>query len=68
METTKPLRDLVVFFCLTFALSWLLWLPAVLDANGWVDLPDWTGLLGMFAPFGPSIVAFVLTARLVLDN
>ena len=54
---------LVCFFALTFALSWLLWLPPLLASNGWVQLPQFMGVLGMFAPFGPSIVAFWLTGR-----
>ena len=63
METKEPLRNLVFFFVLAFVLSWLLWLPQVLDSNGWVELPDWVGLFGMFAPFGPSIAALWLTGR-----
>ncbi len=56
-------RQLVLFFGLTFAISWILWLPAVLKSNGFPELPEIVGLPGMFAPFGPAIAAFWLTWR-----
>ena len=51
------MRKIVSFFVIAFAISWLLWLPQVLDSNGWVRLPEWVGILGMFAPFGPFVAA-----------
>lgn len=51
------------FFLITFAFSWLLWLPQVLKFNGFPDLPDIVGLPGMFAPFGPFVAAFYLVWR-----
>jgi membrane protease YdiL (CAAX protease family) len=56
-------RNLVLFFVLAFAFSWLLWLPQVLDTAGWVQLPAFVGILGMLAPFGPFASALWLTAR-----
>ena len=56
-------RQLVSFFIITFAFSWLLWLPQVLKFNGFPDLPDIVGLPGMFAPFGPAVAAFWLVWR-----
>ena len=56
-------RQLVQFFAITFAVSWLLWIPAVLKSNGFPGLPDIVGLPGMFAPFGPAVAAFWLTGR-----
>jgi hypothetical protein len=56
-------RNLIIFFILAFAISWLLWLPQVLDSSGLVQLPEFVGLLGMFAPFGPFVAAFWLTGR-----
>ena len=53
-------RTLTQFFIITFAFSWILWLPQVLKFNGFPDLPDIVGLLGMFAPFGPAVAAFYL--------
>ncbi len=55
------LRQTWRFFALTFTISWLLWLPAVLRSNG-VELPETVGLFGMFAVLGPTIAAFVLVA------
>ena len=63
METKGTLSNLINFFVLAFAISWLLWLPQVLDSNGLVQLPEFVGLLGMFAPFGPFVAAFWLTGR-----
>ncbi len=53
-------RRLVYFFIITFAFSWLLWLPQVLKFNGFPELPDIVGLPGMFAAVGPSVAAFYL--------
>lgn len=57
------LRRTWVYFILTYAISWLLWLPAVLRSNGYDDLPEIVGLLGMFAVLGPTIAAFILVGR-----
>jgi membrane protease YdiL (CAAX protease family) len=54
-------RELLLFFGITFAFSWLLWVPQVLRFNGLPDLPEIVGLPGMFAPFGPAVAAFWLT-------
>ena len=51
------------FFAITFAFSWLLWLLPLLKSNGFPNLPESVGLLGMFAPFGPAAAAFWLTWR-----
>ena len=56
-------RQLARFFGLTFAISWLLWLPPLLKSTLLPDLPDVAGLPGMFAPFGPMATAFWLTFR-----
>ena len=63
METRQSLGKTVSFFVIAFAISWLLWLPQVLDANGWVQFPGFVGILGMFAPFGPFVAALWLTGR-----
>jgi membrane protease YdiL (CAAX protease family) len=63
METKKPTRRTVSFFVIAFAISWLLWLPQVLDSNDWVQFPEFVGILGMFAPFGPFVAALWLTGR-----
>jgi membrane protease YdiL (CAAX protease family) len=63
MEAAQRPRRLVVFFVIAFVISWLLWLPQVLDSNGVVEFPESIGILGMFAPFGPFIAALWLTGR-----
>jgi hypothetical protein len=54
------LRKTWLFFLLTYAISWLLWLPSVLRSNGYDNLPQIVGLPGMFAVLGPTIAAFIL--------
>ncbi|MCP5100853.1 MAG: CPBP family intramembrane metalloprotease, partial [Chloroflexi bacterium] len=56
-------QNLIQFFSIAFAISWLLWLPGLLVDNQVLDLPPIVDLLGMFAPFGPMIAAFWLTYR-----
>lgn len=51
------------FLATAFAFSWLLWLLPMLKSNGFPDLPESVGLLGMLAPFGPAVAAFWLTWR-----
>jgi membrane protease YdiL (CAAX protease family) len=63
METRQSLRRTISYFVITFAVSWLLWLPQALDSNGWVHLPESVGILGMVAPFGPFLAALWLTGR-----
>ncbi|WP_353809507.1 CPBP family glutamic-type intramembrane protease [Agromyces sp. SYSU T00194] len=58
-----PVRHVVWFFVLSFAISWLAWLPTVLDSAGAVDLPDSVGILGIVGPFGPFIAALVMLRR-----
>jgi hypothetical protein len=41
METGPSLTTTVSFFVIAFAVSWLLWLPQVLDSNGWVQFPEY---------------------------
>lgn len=57
------LRRTWAYFVLTYAISWLLWLPAVLRTNVYSDLPEVVGLAGMFAVLGPTIAAFILVGR-----
>lgn len=49
-------RNLVAFFLLTFAWSWLFWAPEVLVAQGIADVPRPPRI----AAFGPTVAAFVL--------
>lgn len=64
-ETNPVARHtrLLSFFTITFFFSWLLWLLPVMRSNGFSELPEAVGLLGMFAPFGPGVAAFWLVRR-----
>ncbi len=44
------------FFLLTFAISWLIWLPSVLRSNGFANVPA----LPLPGTLGPAIAAFIL--------
>jgi hypothetical protein len=57
------LQNTWLFFVLTYAISWLLWLPSVLRSNGFDSLPEIVGLPGIFAVLGPAIAAFILIGR-----
>lgn len=48
---------------LTFAISWLAWLPSFLISNDLAELPEAAGALGILGPFGPFVAAFWLTRR-----
>lgn len=53
-------KNLVLFFVLSFIISWILWLPSVLVSLGIIP----TGpiqIMSQFAIFGPFIAAFALT-------
>ena len=52
--------SLIVFFLLTFALSWSVWIPAALASHGLLPFqlsPNLTSLLGVF---GPTVAALIL--------
>ncbi len=51
------------FFLIAYGISWLIWLPGVLDATNILDLQlsnAMYGLLNLIGAFGPSITGFVL--------
>jgi len=50
-----------LFFGLSFLISWLLWIPAVLKTFG-NDIPDLFLFIGLFASFGPGLSSLILTA------
>ena len=55
--------DLLKFFILTFAISWLFFLPRILADNNLAAIPANLLFLNSFAAFGPFIAAFWLTYR-----
>jgi membrane protease YdiL (CAAX protease family) len=61
-NTNSPARDLRLFFLITFVWTWLLNLPRLLAASGWISLStSLSAGLGHAAVFGPSAAAFGLT-------
>jgi membrane protease YdiL (CAAX protease family) len=60
MKTTRG--DLITFFAIAFGWMWLINLPRLLAAFGWVNIPGLLStILGYLALFGPGIAAFFLT-------
>jgi len=53
-------KNLVLFFIITFAWSWLLWIPQVLDTMGF-EINIILLFLGNLAVFGPSVSAIIVT-------
>ena len=54
------IRNLFLYFLITFIWSWLLWLPQVLNTFGF-NIPEILLFIGNLAIFGPFIAAFSLT-------
>jgi len=54
-------KNLLVFFIVSFLISWLLWLPSVLVSAGLIA-PGPIQILGNLAIFGPFIAAFLLSS------
>ena len=63
MKEMGTRRNVIAYFVITFVFSWLLWLPQLLASLDLVQLPEFTGLFGMIAPFGPFVAAFWLMSR-----
>jgi membrane protease YdiL (CAAX protease family) len=63
---TMPARRLVtsvlVFTGLAYAVSWLIWLPQVAAAQGWVDGPAWR-YFHLLGGIGPMVAGVLLTWR-----
>lgn len=55
-------KDLILYFVITYAISWSLWLPKVLNSNGY-EVPSIMLHLSNLAIFGPLIAALILIAR-----
>src|SRR5919107_1899308 len=56
-------NPLVFYFLITFAFSWLMFLPAVLTYYGVLNLgPSFVGLLGIGGLLGPLLSGFIMTA------
>ncbi len=55
----------VRYVILTYAISWLIWVPGVVwwVGSGSEDLPWWLLVLGLVGAYGPSIAALILTHK-----
>jgi membrane protease YdiL (CAAX protease family) len=59
-------KELILFCLITFAWSWGMNLPRVLDSAGRITLTAWVSTaLGYAAAFGPTVGAFTLTGALL---
>lgn len=52
----SPLRRALIFFLLTFAITWVVWVPRALDPDGFF------GELGGFWTYGPALAALATAA------
>jgi len=60
MTSTK--KELTIFFVIAFGWMWLINLPRLMAAFGWLQIPALLStLMGYLALFGPGIAAFILT-------
>jgi membrane protease YdiL (CAAX protease family) len=62
MFTSEENRNIVLFFVITFAFSWILWLPNLLSSRGVLKYKDLYGVLRIIGSFGPFVGAFSLTS------
>lgn len=61
MNFNEEKKNLLLFFIISFMISWLLWMPSILVSVGIIS-PGPIQILGNFAIFGPFIAAFVLSS------
>lgn len=62
-RAATSLAPLVAFFALTYALTWLCWIPAGLAATGRLQLPGPTFLLELLGGMGPLVSAVLVAAQ-----
>lgn len=61
MNFKEEAKNLMIFFILSFLISWVLWIPSVLVTAG-IMASGPIQILGNFAVFGPFIAAFLLSS------
>ncbi len=61
MSSNPKRNGLLIFFVLTFAFSWILWIPAALTGQASTEFP--TVLLYVLGGFGPSIMGVLMISR-----
>ena len=57
-----PLRSVAVFYILAFSLSWLIEIPQVAAARGFIHL-QFPGVIGFLSPLAPMLAALLLSVR-----
>ncbi len=62
-QKSSDTENLFAYFILTYAISWTLWLPAVLVSQEFFSLPFPKEILVLLATFGPTLAAFFLIWR-----
>ena len=67
MEQKKIVKEVGLYFILTFLITWLLWLPSVLNAMDY-QVPVFLLIISMMASFTPSIVGLILLKRSLGDQ
>ena len=60
MNFEEEKTNLILFFIISFVVSWLLWIPSIMVSLG-IITPGPIQILGNFAVFGPFISAFILS-------
>lgn len=55
----KQTKQLFIYFSLTLILTWLLWLPSVLNAQGY-EMPPILMIIGLPANFTPAFIGLLL--------
>lgn len=62
MKKNKLLFETALFFCITLFVTWVLWLPSVLNTMGF-KVPVILLIIAMMASFTPTIVGLILDRR-----
>lgn len=59
MNKNIYIKQLAKFFVITIVVSWIMWMPSVLNSNGY-DIPGIFLVISMLASFTPSVVGLLL--------
>jgi membrane protease YdiL (CAAX protease family) len=62
MKTERSTIPLIVFTALAWGMSWLIWLPQVAEARGWID-GSASIYLHLIGGIGPAVAAILVTWR-----
>lgn len=59
MESNSIKKELIIYFLLTIAISWLMWTPSLISSQG-IDVHPAFLIISMMASFTPSILGLLL--------